>query len=240
MHLRAGTSGFSFKEWKGHFYPEKAKDKELLGLYAAQLDCVEINNTFYRMPKPELMLSFRERVGPGFVFVLKAPQQITHRQKLEGSEDSVAHLFRVGSELGDHLGPILFQLPPFLRRDLPRLVSFVASLPSGLRAVLEFRHRSWFDDEVFEALRARDVALCFSDTDPEGEEPGLEQPFASTASFGYVRLRRAAYDEAALRAWIERIRAQPWREVFVFFKHEPTAPGLALALRALWNESKTA
>lgn len=236
MRLKAGTSGFSYAEWKGTFYPEKARSKDFLRLFAEQLDCVEINNTFYRMPKPELFDGWKQQVGDGFLFVIKASQRITHHQKLENCEENVAYLWNVAQRLEGHLGPVLFQLPPYLRKDRDRLARFVEGLPEGMRAVIEFRHRSWFEDEVFEVLRARNVALCFSDVDPKSEDdPGLEQPFESTADFGYLRLRREEYDADGLRTWIAAAREKPWQELFVFFKHEPTAPRYALEMRRLWN-----
>jgi uncharacterized protein YecE (DUF72 family) len=236
MRLRSGTSGFSYAEWKGTFYPEKARSKDFLRLFAEQLDCVEINNTFYRMPKSSLFEEWTKQVGPDFLFVIKASQRITHHQKLENSEENVTYLWQVAQTLGARLGPVLFQLPPYLRRDLPRLQAFLAILPPEMRAVIEFRHRSWFDDEVFAALEARGVALCFSDVDPKSEDdPGLEQPFVSTANFGYLRLRREEYIADDMRAWIEKARQKPWQELFVFFKHEPTAPKYALEFKKLWE-----
>jgi len=236
MRLRSGTSGFSYAEWKGTFYPEKARSKDFLKLFAEQLDCVEINNTFYRMPKAALFEAWTTQVGPDFLFVIKASQRITHHQKLENSAENVAYLWQVAQTLGTRLGPVLFQLPPYLRKDLPRLEAFLAILPAEMRAVIEFRHRSWFEDDVFAALSARGVALCFSDVDPKSEDdPGLEQPFISTANFGYLRLRREEYVASDMRAWIDKSRAMPWQELFVFFKHEPTAPRYALELKALWE-----
>ncbi len=228
-----GASGFSYKEWKGSFYPAGTKDADMLRLYAAELAAVEINATFYRMPKASVLEGWGSQVPEHFRFALKASQRITHRQKLEDVADSVDYLWKNAQVLGPKLGPILYQLPPFLRRDDERLKRFFATLPSGQKAVMEFRHRSWFDETIFACLREHGVGLCFSDTDPSDEDdPGLDQPFVSTAAFGYVRLRRAAYDEAALDAWNARMKALPVDELFVFFKHEPTAPALALALRA--------
>jgi uncharacterized protein YecE (DUF72 family) len=238
MRLRSGTSGFSYTEWKGSFYTDKTRPKEMLAFYAARLDCVEINNTFYRMPKPELFEGWAGTVAGDFLFALKATQRITHRKQLAGGEQSVAELWQVAQQLGPHLGPVLFQLPPYMEKDLAELRRFVASLPRGMRAVLEFRHASWFDEDVFDVLRAQRVALCCSDMDPSSpDDPGLEQPLLATADFGYVRLRRELYDDDALRRWIAQARAQPWRELFVFFKHEPTAPRYALALRSLWESA---
>lgn len=236
MRLRAGSSGFSYKEWKGNFYPEKAKNADMLKLYSAQLDAVEINATFYRMPKASMLEGWAEQVPDGFTFVLKASQRITHRSKLEDVDDNIAYLWSTAQSLGAHLGPILFQLPPFSRRDDDKLDRFLGKLPKDMRAVMEFRHRSWFDEAVFERLRSHGASLCFSDTDPADEDdPGLEQPFVSTAPFGYVRLRRASYDAPALGEWITAIRQHAWEEVFVFFKHEPTAPGLALSMIDQWK-----
>jgi uncharacterized protein YecE (DUF72 family) len=237
MRLYAGTSGFSYAEWKGPFYPEKMKSEDMLGFYAAHLDCVEINNTFYRMPKIEMLESWAKRVPPGFVFVLKASQRITHRQKLEDSDDSVGYFWKNAQTLGATLGPVLFQLPPFLKRDDEKLKRFVGALPKEMRAVLEVRHKSWFDEVPFQVLRDHGVTLCFSDVDPsDQDDPGLEQPFLATTDWGYVRLRRSAYDRAGLEAWMAQIRTQAFREVFVFFKHEATAPELALALRRAWGQ----
>jgi uncharacterized protein YecE (DUF72 family) len=235
MRLYAGTSGFSYAEWKGVFYPEKLKSEEMLAYYARVLDCVEINNTFYRMPRAEMLEGWSRKVPPGFVFVLKASQRITHREKLKDSADSVAYFWKNAEPLGSLLGPVLFQLPPTLKRDDELLKSFVGILPREMRVVLECRHKSWFDDAVFGVLRDAGVALCFSDTDTsDPDDPGLEQPFLGTTDWGYVRLRRAIYDQAGLDAWIAQVRTQPWRECFVFFKHEATAPGLALAMRKAW------
>ena len=235
MRLYAGSSGFSYAEWKGNFYPEKLKNEEMLRYYAQRLDTVEINNTFYRMPKADVLSGWREKVPEGFVFVLKASQRITHRQKLEDTDDSVAYLWNIALALGPTLGPILFQLPPFLKRDDEKLKRFADKLPRDMRAVLEVRHKSWFDEAVFQILRDHGISLCYSDTDPtDQDDPGLEQPFIATADYGYVRLRRAAYDEASLSEWIRQMREHAWKEVFVFFKHEATAPGLALQTRELW------
>ena len=167
MELLTGTSGFSYKEWKGSFYPETLRAEEMLAYYAERLGAVEINNTFYRMPSQELLGGWRARVPARFRFVIKAPQRITHRARLLDCQDSVDALWRACEALGEQLGPLLFQLPPHFRKDLARLQGFLAGLPAGSRAAFEFRHRSWLADDVFDALRGAGAALCIADADPE-------------------------------------------------------------------------
>lgn len=197
-----GTSGFSYPEWRGSFYPEKFPARKMLDFYSQRLRTVELNNTFYRMPKPELLRGWAEATPPGFCFAPKASQQITHRQKLSGSADSAEHLFRTLTALGEKLGPVLFQLPPFLRKDLPRLTEFLALVPRGVKVAFEFRHASWFDDSVYQALADAEVALCVADSEE------LATPLVATARWGYVRLRRMDYDDAAVASWAERLRPQ--------------------------------
>lgn len=229
MELRAGTSGFSYKEWKGPFYPEDLPDQEMLRYYAEHLSTVEINNTFYRMPKPAMLEVWTEKVPDDFVFVLKASRKITHHARLkESAYDSVEYLWKVAAALGPHLGPILFQLPPNLKKDVGRLLSFMGALPAGMRAAFEFRNDSWFDDEVYDALRDGGCALCLADTD-EGESPAL----VSTTSWGYLRLRREDYSDQDLAAWRSAMEAQGWKEAFVFFKHEDQGAAPRLAERLL-------
>jgi uncharacterized protein YecE (DUF72 family) len=219
MHIRIGTSGFSYKEWKGSFYPEDLPASEMLRHYAAKFSSVEINNTFYRMPSASVLASWAEQVPDGFTFALKASQRITHRSRLKDSADSVEFFFRVAATLGDRLGPVLFQLPPNLKRDLPRLRDFLPLLPAGSRAAFEFRHESWFDEEVYAALREARAALCVA------EDENLATPLVPTTSWGYLRLRRQDYGPDSLTEWRDRILAQPWSETFVFFKHEDEARG---------------
>ena len=223
MRVLAGTSGFSYKEWKGSFYPEDLPAEEMLSYYASRLPAVEINNTFYRMPKPALLESWAAQVSPEFRFILKASQRITHRKRLKEAGDEVAYFFQTASTLGDRLGPTLIQLPPNLKKDLPRLESFLGVLPSGASAAFEFRHASWFEDDVFAALKAKGAALCIA------EDEDLATPLVATAPWGYLRLRRQDYDEAAVAAWAEKTRGQPWSEAFVFFKHEDAGSGPKLA-----------
>jgi len=220
MRVLTGTSGYSYKQWRGRFYPEKMKDAEMLGFYAARFPTVEINNTFYRMPAADLLRKWAEQTPEAFTFVLKAPQRITHHRRLADVSGDVSYFFETARALDGKLGPILFQLPPYMKKDLDRLRAFLDLLPADPRAAFEFRHPSWFDDEVRDALRGKAAALCLADTD---EEPLTD--LAATADWGYLRLRRAAYTEADLEAWAERVCAQPWERAFVFFKHEDEARG---------------
>lgn len=226
MNLFVGTSGFSYKEWKGSFYPEDLPDKKMLHYYAERFRTVEINNTFYRMPSESVLKNWGKEVAGNFAFVLKAPQRITHKERLKDSDDSVAYLFKGAAALEDRLGPVLFQLPPFLRKDLPRLSAFLKILPAGRRVAFEFRHASWFDDEVYEALRGHGAAMCIAEA--EGD---LEVPFVATAPWGYIRLRRPNYDDREMTSWSRRIREQDWHDAFVFFKHEDEGVGPKLAAR---------
>jgi uncharacterized protein YecE (DUF72 family) len=223
MDCFVGTSGFSYPAWKGSFYPEKWPAKKMLAYYAERFSTVEINNTFYRMPVEKNLRDWSSEVGDKFMFILKAPQRITHVHKLEGTSDDVSHFWKIAQTLNAKLGPVLFQLPPFLRKDVVRLERFIAELPTGLRAAFEFRHASWFDEDVYALLRAADIALCVAEAEK------LVTPLVATASWGYVRLRTVDYDDAALAAWAEKIKSQPWRQCFVFFKHEEGATGPAYA-----------
>lgn len=197
----------------------------MLDYYAQRLNTVEINNTFYRMPKTEMLAAWAATTPADFRFAPKAPQQITHRQKLVGVAESVAYFLKALTAFGDKLGPILFQLPPFLRKDLPRLVDFLALLPRDLRAAFEFRHASWFDDAVYQALRDHGAALCVA------ESEDLATPLVATAPWGYLRLRRADYDEAGVAAWAAKLSGMgtAWPAAFVYFKHEDAGRGPALA-----------
>lgn len=228
MRVLIGTSGYSYAPWKGVFYPEKLPAAKMLAFYASRLATVELNATFYRMPKPEQLARWAAETPAGFVFALKSPRRITHEKRLADAEDAVRRLDEGARALGDRRGPVLFQLPPFLRKDLPRLEAFLALLGEAapeLRAAFEFRHASWFGDDVLGALRARGAALCVA----ESEE--LATPVEATAAWGYLRLRRQDYEQADLETWAERLRAQPWTEAFVYFKHEDEGRGPALAAR---------
>jgi uncharacterized protein YecE (DUF72 family) len=228
MNFFVGTSGYSYPEWKGSFYPAKMPAKQMLGFYAERFRAVEINNTFYRPPTASVLEAWAAQVSADFRFVLKAPGQITHVRKLADVGESVASLLEVAGALRERLGPLLFQLPPYLKKDVARLRAFLALLPPGCRAAVEFRHASWFDDEVFGLLRDHRAGLCIADAADD-----LEVPFVATADWGYLRLRRPEYDAAALTAWAERMTAQAWQDCFVFFKHEDAGQGPQLASRLL-------
>ena len=232
MQLLAGTSGFSYKEWYGHFYPEKLPANEMLRYYAGHFSTVEINNTFYRMPAPSMLEQWIEQVPDGFSFTLKAPRRITHIERLKESAQSVAEFLRRASVLGTKLGVILFQLPPFLKKDLPRLSSFLELLPANRRFAFEFRSDTWQDEEIYAALCARNVMLCVTDT-----EKG-DTPMVTTSDWAYIRLRRTHYDEADLRAWSAIIAKQPVGRTHVYFMHEDEAlgTGFARTLLAAWKE----
>ena len=225
MRVLVGTSGYSYKEWKGSFYPEDLPAAKMLPFYASQFHTVEINNTFYRMPEPKMLGKWAGEVPDDFVFVLKAPQRITHQKRLAGAEDDVKYFFETAAELGPKLGPVLFQLPPFAKKDIEKLRAFLRILPRH-PAAFEFRHATWFDDEVFDALREHDAALCAADTDDVGDPMTLP---TSTASWGYVRLRRTEYGDGDIARWAGRVKKQNWSNAFVFFKHEDEGKGPVFA-----------
>ncbi len=229
MQIRVGTSGFSYAEWCGRFYPEALPAQQMLRFYSARLPTVEINNTFYRMPNEDTVAAWRDEVPDSFCFAVKATRRITHQKKLANVGDDVAHLFRVVDVLGDKLGPVLFQLPPFLKKDRALIEEFVKVLPAGRRAALEFRHPSWFVDDVYATLSAHNVALVGGDLEESEKSP----PLVVTADFGYLRLRQLDYTPVQLADWAERIaQQQRWQSVFAYLKHEVLGPLFAEALTA--------
>jgi uncharacterized protein YecE (DUF72 family) len=228
MNIYVGTSGYSYKEWKGNFYPEKIPAKEMLRFYSERLSTVEINATFYRMPQASLLENWKEQVPGTFRFSLKASQRITHFKRLKETEEETKYFFETAAVLADQLGVVLFQLPPNMKKDLPRLETFLTQLPQATRAAFEFRHPTWFDDDVLELLRSQNRALVVSDTD---DMPTTH--IDKTADWGYLRLRRVQYSEENLAEWVRRIRDQNWQETFLFFKHEDAGTGPKLAAQFL-------
>jgi uncharacterized protein YecE (DUF72 family) len=215
MKILAGTSGYAFKEWKGPFYPEDLKDSGFLSFYASKFPTVEINNTFYQLPKEKTLLDWASKVPEEFSFTMKASQRITHFARLKPeSAELVEYLVKTAGVLGDRLGPILFQLPPNMKKDLDRLRVFLDKLPKGRRYAMEFRHESWFDDDLTSALREHDVAMVGI------EQEDFSSPVIPTASWGYMRLHRFDYAPEMLAAWANRIRSNAWTEAYVFFKHD--------------------
>ncbi|HEY2863912.1 MAG TPA: DUF72 domain-containing protein [Casimicrobiaceae bacterium] len=224
--ILAGASGYSFKESKGSFYPEKIKPEDMLAYYADRLPTVEINNTFYQMPKGSVLENWAAATPESFRFAIKASRRITHiaRLKVASAAESTAYLYRTLGALGAKRGPVLFQLPPNLKKDLPRLVAFLGVLPEEHGAAFEFRNDTWFDDEVYAALKACGAALCLSEREDNAPPP------VETAPWGYVRLRLETYSDDDLRQWARKLQATSWRNVFVYFMHEPTAPAYARTL----------
>jgi uncharacterized protein YecE (DUF72 family) len=228
MNLYVGTSGYSYKEWKGKFYPKDLPVTRMLPYYSERFRTVEINSTFRSMPEASVLQAWASEVPANFKFALKAPQRITHIKRLKGAGDLVTQLLEVAAALKNRLGPLLFQLPPNFKKDVTRLREFLALLPSRQRVTFEFRHQSWFDDEVFGLLRKHRAALCIADA-----ENDLEVPFLATTDWGYLRLRRSEYSNAELKKWVTRVREQDWRDAFVFFRHEDEGKGPRFAKRFL-------
>jgi uncharacterized protein YecE (DUF72 family) len=227
MKYYVGTSGYSYDEWKGNFYPEKIASGDMLHYYGEKLPSVEINNTFYRMPKASMLETWASQVPESFRFVVKASRRITHIRRLANAKSETEYLLETTATLGERLGAILFQLPPNMKKNVDRLDDFLDTLPKGTRAAFEFRHDTWFGDDVYDLLRKRNCALCIADTEDGGAE------VISTADWGYLRLRRPEYRKPALQKWLESIQAQKWAEVYVFFKHEDAGAGPRLAARLL-------
>jgi uncharacterized protein YecE (DUF72 family) len=232
MQLLTGTSGFSYKEWLGKFYPEKLPAAGMLRYYAGYFTTVEINNTFYRMPAEAMLARWAEEVPGNFAFTLKAPRRITHELRLKECEAHVAEFFRRAQALGGKLGPVLVQLPPYLKKDLPRLRDFLALLPADRLAAFEFRNESWQDEEIYGMLRAKGAMLCYTDTE-QGESP----PLVATAASAYLRLRRTHYEDTDLGDWAGRIAALRLERAYVYFMHEDDALGTVFARKLMdrWN-----
>ena len=223
--LWIGTSGYSYPEWKGSFYPAKLPQKQMFAHYAERLKTVEINHSFRAMPEAEVISAWAAAAPSGFRYSLKAPQQITHHTRLVGAEEPLRALVKGASLLGQSLGVVLFQLPPNLKKDTEKLGDFLALLPTGLRVAFEFRHPTWHDDAVFDLLRGKNAALCIADSED------LSTPPVATADFGYFRLRDEGYKRADLKRWGELVKshATSWKDTFVYFKHEAEGTGPAFA-----------
>jgi len=232
--LRVGTSGYSYKEWKGNFYPEKFPDKEMLSFYAKQFPTVEINYTFYRMPTENTLLNMAKNVPEGFRFSLKTNQKITHIQRLRGCEATLKRFLEVASVLndGDHLGPILVQLPPNFKFDRPLLEDFLALRPPAFLFAFEVRHPSWYTEETYAVLRQYKTALCLSETDKQ------TPPEVLTAGFTYARLRLEDYTAKQIKDWKKRF--DTWLgqgvDVYVYFKHEDAGKAPAYARQLIGKE----
>jgi uncharacterized protein YecE (DUF72 family) len=223
--VHVGTSGYNYPEWRGSFYPGKLKASEMLAYYAARFDTVEINATFYRMPTAAMMTAWAAGTPPGFVFTLKAPQRITHMRRLNDVDEPVRIFCDVAHHLGDKRGPLFFQLPPNFKKESGRLRDLLVQIPPAFKCAFEFRHESWFTDEVYDVLRAHDAALCVADT-----EAG-STPDETTAAWGYYRLRNIEYPEDDLARWAQAMTRGGRARVYCYFKHEDSGTGPALAAR---------
>jgi uncharacterized protein YecE (DUF72 family) len=220
-----GTSGFQYPAWKGKFYPEDLPAAKMLAFYAERFPTTEVNYTFHRIPSAKTIENWKAQTPATFRFGLKAPQKVTHFARLRDCSDTIRYFHDMTSALGEKLGPVLFQLPPNFKKDTVLLADFVNGLPDGLRAAFEFRHETWFADDVFEALKARSVALCIADTEE------ITTPPVATANYGYLRLRREDYASHDVARWADFVRAQEnrWGDTFVYFKHEDAGIGPRLA-----------
>jgi uncharacterized protein YecE (DUF72 family) len=226
MRVQVGTSGYNYPEWRGTFYPEKFPAGKMLAFYAERFSTVEINYTFYRLPTEKLLAGWAAGTPERFSFTLKAPRRITHDAKLQRCEDLLQAFCRTSRTLGPKLGVLLFQLPPTFKKDLAVLRSFLEQLPEGTRAAFEFRHPSWFEPDVFDALRARNVALCVADSEK------LTTPVEVTADYAYFRLRDEGYQQPDIERWASVIRRlERVAEAFVYFKHEEQGLGPEFASR---------
>jgi uncharacterized protein YecE (DUF72 family) len=220
-----GTSGFQYAEWKGKFYPEDLSTAKMLAFYSERFSTTEVNYTFHRIPSAKTIENWKAQTPAHFRFTLKAPQKVTHYARLRDCSDTIRYFHDVTSALGEKRGAVLFQLPPNFKKDLVLLADFVNGLPSGMRAAFEFRHESWFADDVYETLKAADAALCIADMEE------IATPPIATATFGYLRLRREDYTNADVKRWAEVVREKGagWGDAYIYFKHEEAGIGPRLA-----------
>jgi uncharacterized protein YecE (DUF72 family) len=224
--ISVGTSGYNYPEWRGTFYPEKFATNRMLAYYAERFRTVEINYTFYRFPTEKLLQGWADGTPDGFTFTLKAPRRMTHDAKLAHCEDLLQTFCRTSRALGPKLATLLFQLAPTFKKDTQALRAFVDLLPEGTRAAFEFRHPSWLDEETYDVLRRRNVALCVADSEK------LSTPVVMTADYAYFRLRDEGYQPQDLERWASTIRGLDGiRDAFVYFKHEEQGLGPAFARR---------
>jgi uncharacterized protein YecE (DUF72 family) len=226
-NVRVGTSGYNYPEWRGTFYPEKFSTNKMLAYYAERFPTVEINYTFYRMPTEKLLSGWAEGTPDGFSFTLKAPRRITHDAKLQRCEDTLQSFCRIANTLGPKLGVLLFQLPPNFKKNAEVLREFLELLPEGTRAAFEFRNASWLDAETFDALRARNVALCIADSEK------MTTPLEATADYGYFRLRDEGYQDTDIEKWAAAIKTFPPKDTYVYFKHEEQGLGPEFARKLM-------
>jgi uncharacterized protein YecE (DUF72 family) len=222
-----GTSGFQYPEWKGTFYPETLSTAKMLPFYAAHFSTTEINYSFYRIPSEKTLTNWAAATPLQFRFAMKAPQEITHVRKLRDCGEVLERFCGVLKCLGGKLGPVLFQLPPFLRSDPALLKDFLSMLPAGLHSAFEFRHASWFNNETFAALKSKNMALCIADSEK------LTTPITMTADFGYFRLRNPTYTKADIARWAKVISGQRLKETHAYFKHEESGIGPKFARQLL-------
>ena len=226
--ILVGTSGYNYPEWKGAFYPAALPASKMLSYYADRFPTVEVNYTFYRLPNSKTVHGWAAATPPGFTFALKASQRITHFQRLRDVEESVRFFCNMARLLEAKLGPLLFQLPPSFRKDAARLAGVLELLPADLRAAFEFRHPTWFDDEVYGLLRGKNAALCIVDHE-DGATPAV-----ATSDWGYFRLRAVEYSAEDLARWAKTIRDLFGSGgAFVYFKHEDGATGPPLARKLI-------
>jgi uncharacterized protein YecE (DUF72 family) len=225
MGTWVGTSGYNYPAWKGSFYPETISAKKMLPYYAERFSTVEINYTFYRAPTETILAGWSAATPDRFKLTLKAPKRITHDARLRDCADRLRQFLETAATLGDKLGAVLFQLPPNLKKDVGLLDTFLDALPPRLDAAFEFRHPSWFDDEVYDVLRARNLALCVAESEK------LTTPVTITADYAYFRLRDEGYSPADVARWADTIggATSGCRDVYVYFKHEDKGKGPALA-----------
>jgi uncharacterized protein YecE (DUF72 family) len=228
MKFWIGTSGFQYTEWKGNFYPQDLPTAKMLPFYAERFSTSEINYTFRRIPAPRTIEHWKALTPDNFRFALKAPQRITHWSKLRDCTDTLEYFLKVIGDLGERLGPVLFQLSPTFKKDVDVLSSFLRELPD-MRAAFEFRHESWFDDDIFNLLKSRNIALCIADADT------VITPKRITADYGYLRLRREDYTKSDIERWARFVGEQKsiWKDAFVYFKHEESGIGPKLAKQML-------